>query len=38
MSSEDANPVIGILIGLTLSLGMWACAALAANVVFGGGR
>lgn len=38
MSSEDANPAIGILIGLTLSLGLWACAALAAIVVIGGGR
>lgn len=38
MNYEDLEAIKGILIGLTLSLGLWACAALAAIVVIGGGR
>lgn len=38
MSREDANPILGIIIGLTLSLGVWGCLVAAAIVVIGGGR
>lgn len=38
MNREDANPIVGIIVGLTLSLGLWGCIAAAALVVLGGGR
>lgn len=38
MNRHAANPVIGIIVGLTLSPGLWACVVLAAIVVIGGGR
>ena len=38
MNFDDLQSIKGILIGLTVSLGLWACAALALIVVIGGGR
>lgn len=38
MNFDDLQAIKGILIGLTLSLGPWACAALALIVVIGSGR
>lgn len=36
---DDTHAAVkGILIGLTFSLGLWLCAALALVVVIGGGR